>query len=167
MRPALTRAVAAMRAMLAAGDLDDRKVEMTIEQKAVPMMLTGMGMEQVDLDLQGMFEKILPKQTSRRELSVGEARRLLFEQECEAMINQEKVNAAAIDLAASLAGTDMLQMQTWHVMFLARGKAGPFRADGEAVRGATGKVGVRLTLHDEGNGNRMVTSASAVFEVRA
>ena len=77
------------------------------------------------------------------------------------------LETAAIDLAARLAGTDMLQMQTWHVMFLARGKAGPFRADGEAVRGTTGKVGVRLTLHDEGNDNRMVTSASAVFEVRA
>jgi ATP-dependent HslUV protease ATP-binding subunit HslU len=56
-----------MRAMLAAGDLDERKVELTIEQKAVPMMFTGMGMEQVDFDLQGVFEKILPKNTSRRE----------------------------------------------------------------------------------------------------
>ena len=33
----------------------------SIEQKAMPMMLTGMGMEQMDLDLQGMFEKIMPK----------------------------------------------------------------------------------------------------------
>jgi hypothetical protein len=49
-------------------------------------------------------------------------------------------------------------------MFLARAKAGPFRVDGEAVRGTAGKVGVRLTLHDEGNDNRTVTSASGVFE---
>jgi ATP-dependent HslUV protease ATP-binding subunit HslU len=91
-----------MRAMLAAGQLDDRKVELTIEQKAVPMMLTGMGMEQMDIDLQGMFEKILPKNTTRRELTVAEARRVLFEQECEALINQEKVNAAAIELAENL-----------------------------------------------------------------
>jgi hypothetical protein len=77
------------------------------------------------------------------------------------------LETAAIEEAARLAGTDLLQMQTWHVMFLARGKAGPFRVDGEAVRGAAGKVGVRLTLHDEGSDNRMVTSASAVFEVRA
>ena len=27
------------------------------------MMLTGMGMEQMDIDLQGMFEKIMPKHT--------------------------------------------------------------------------------------------------------
>jgi ATP-dependent HslUV protease ATP-binding subunit HslU len=91
-----------MRVMLAAGDLDSRKVELTLEQKAVPMMFTGMGMEQVDFDLQGMFEKILPKNTSRRELSVKDARRVLFEQEAEALINQDKVNAAAIDLAENL-----------------------------------------------------------------
>jgi ATP-dependent HslUV protease ATP-binding subunit HslU len=91
-----------MRAMLAAGDLDQRRVELTIEQKAVPMMFTGMGMEQVDFDLQGVFEKILPKNTSRREMSVADARRVLFEQECDALINQEKVNTAAIELAENL-----------------------------------------------------------------
>lgn len=91
-----------IRAKLAAGDMDDRKVELTIEQKAVPMMMTGIGLEQVDIDLQGMFEKIMPKNTSRRELTVAEARKVLFEQECDALINQEKVNAAAIDLAENL-----------------------------------------------------------------
>ena len=45
------------------------------------------------------------------------------------------LEAAAIDLAADLVGTDRLQVRTWHVMFLARGKTGPFRVDGEAVRG--------------------------------
>src|SRR5260370_27976679 len=48
------------------------------------------------------------------------------------------LETAAIDLAAHLAGTDLLQMQTWHVMFLARGKAGPFRVAGEAVQRAGG-----------------------------
>jgi hypothetical protein len=72
---------------------------------------------------------------------------------------------AGMDLAADLAGTDRLQVQTWHVMFMARGKVGPFRAEGEAIRGGAGKVGVRLRLYDEGNGNRAVTCASAVFDV--
>ena len=64
-----------------------------------------------------------------------------------------------------LVGTDRLQLQSWHVMFLARGKVGPFRVDGEVVHGVDQKVGVRLTMHDEGNEDRAVTSASAVFEV--
>ena len=75
------------------------------------------------------------------------------------------LETAAIRYAAELVGTDRLQMVAWHVMFLARGKIGPFRVDGEAVRGADGKVGVRLTLQDEGNHDRKVTAASAVFEV--
>ena len=75
------------------------------------------------------------------------------------------LEAAGMDLASEVAGTDLLQMQTWHVMFMARGKVGPFRVDGEAVRGAEPKVGVRLRLHDEGDGGRLVTCASAVFEV--
>lgn len=88
-----------MRARLAAGDLEDRRVEITMEQKSTPVMFTGIGMEQMDLDVQSMFEKILPKHSARREMTVGEARKVLFEQECDALINQEKVNAAAIELA--------------------------------------------------------------------
>ena len=91
-----------MRGMLRAGELNERKVEVSIEQKSAPMLLTGMGPEQMDFDLQGMFEKILPRSTSRREMSVAEATRVLFEQECEALINQDKVHAQAIELAENL-----------------------------------------------------------------
>lgn len=91
-----------MRTMLRAGELDDRKVELTVEHRAVPMMFTGGGLEHTDIDLQGMFEKIIPKQTHRRELSVTEARKVLFEQECDALINEDKVNAKAIELAENL-----------------------------------------------------------------
>ncbi|MBN2579086.1 MAG: ATP-dependent protease ATPase subunit HslU [Pirellulales bacterium] len=90
------------RAMLVAGELENRHVELTVEHKAVPMMFTGVGMEQMDFDLQGMFEKILPRSTSRREMTVAEARGVLFEQECEALINQEKVNGKAVELAENL-----------------------------------------------------------------
>jgi len=91
-----------MRAMLASGEMDQRRVEIQLEQKAVPMMFTGMGMEQMDVDLQGMFEKILPKSSARREMTVAEARNVLFEQECEALINREKVQTAAIELAENV-----------------------------------------------------------------
>jgi hypothetical protein len=74
------------------------------------------------------------------------------------------LEVAATDLAAELAGTDQLQVESWHVMFLARGKVGPFRVDGRASAGASGRVGVQMTLHDEGNGDRAITSGSAVFQ---
>jgi len=91
-----------MRTMLQAGELENRMVEVAIQQKATPMMFTGTGLEQMDFDLQGMFEKIMPKHTKRREVTVAEARKILFEQECEALINQEKVHAEAIELAANM-----------------------------------------------------------------
>jgi hypothetical protein len=75
------------------------------------------------------------------------------------------LETAAINAAADLVGTDMLQMRAWHVMFLARAKSGPFRTDGEACRGAGSTVGVRLSLFDEGNAGRMVTAASAAFQI--
>jgi ATP-dependent HslUV protease ATP-binding subunit HslU len=96
------RTRAKMRAMFVAGELDQRKVELTVEQKATPVMVGSLGMEQMDLDLQGMFEKILPRHTTRREMTVGEARRVLFEQECEALLDPEKINVAAIDLAEGM-----------------------------------------------------------------
>lgn len=93
-----------MRAMLLNGEMENRMVEITIEQKAHAMMIPGMGPggDMIDFDFQGMLEKILPKTVTRRQMTVAEARRVLFEQETESMINQEKVNAQAIELAENL-----------------------------------------------------------------
>jgi len=77
------------------------------------------------------------------------------------------LETAATEAAAGLAGTDALQVEDWHVMFVARGKAGPFRAVAEPHRGPAGRIGVRLSLHDEGNQDRVVTTASASFRVVA
>jgi ATP-dependent HslUV protease ATP-binding subunit HslU len=88
--------------LLAAGELDDRKVEIVVETRATPVMVGGVGMEHMDIDLQGMFEKILPKQTNRRELTVAQARKILFEQECDARLDTDKINSAAIALAENL-----------------------------------------------------------------
>lgn len=75
------------------------------------------------------------------------------------------LETAAIDLAADAVGTRRLQMVSWHVMFMSRGKVGPFRVEGSAHPGRSGKVGVRMLLHDEGNADKAVTSAAAIFEV--
>lgn len=91
-----------MLAMLLAGELDQRRIELTIESKATPMMIGGMGMENMDIDVQSMFEKILPKQSHSREVSVAEAREIYFEQECENLLDEESINAAAIELAENV-----------------------------------------------------------------
>jgi hypothetical protein len=75
------------------------------------------------------------------------------------------LETAAIDLAAERAGTRRLQVVSWHVMFMARGKVGPFRVEGSAYVGGTNKVGVRMLLHDEGNDDKAITSAAALLEI--
>ena len=90
-----------MRAMLLAGELETRTVELTVEQKSNPVVFSGMGLEQMDADIQGMFEKIMPKSSVSRELTVADARRVLFEQACESLLDEEKINSGAIELAAN------------------------------------------------------------------
>ena len=93
-----------MRAMLAGGELEEREVEIKIEQKAQAMMIPGMGpgSDNMDVDLQGMLDKILPKSVVRRKMAVRDARKVLFEQECEKLISEDKVNAKAIELAENV-----------------------------------------------------------------
>ncbi|MHB8971312.1 MAG: ATP-dependent protease ATPase subunit HslU [Pirellulaceae bacterium] len=91
-----------MRGMLAAGELDERTVELTVEQKATPVVFSGMATEHMDMDLQGMLEKIMPRQSTTRQMTVAQAREVLFEQECDALLEPEKINAEAIELAENL-----------------------------------------------------------------
>ncbi|MCH2362195.1 MAG: ATP-dependent protease ATPase subunit HslU [Pirellulales bacterium] len=91
-----------LRAMLVAGELEQRTVEITTEHRQAPMMIGGMGMEQMDMDLQGMFDKIIPKTSTRRTVPVSEAREILLEQECEALLDDESLQASAIELAENL-----------------------------------------------------------------
>jgi ATP-dependent HslUV protease ATP-binding subunit HslU len=88
-----------MRARLEAGDLEDRPVKLSVEQKAVPVQIfSNLGMEQMDVDFQNMFERIMPKQSQQRELPIREARRVLLEQEAEALIDRQVVTEKAIEL---------------------------------------------------------------------
>lgn len=73
------------------------------------------------------------------------------------------LETAAIDAAAAVAGTDRIQGVSSHVMFLARGKAGPFRVETEPMPGADGTVAVRVVMHDEGVDDRITTVGSYQF----
>jgi hypothetical protein len=73
------------------------------------------------------------------------------------------LETAAVDRAAEAAGTDRLQGVSSHVMFLARGKTGPFRVETEPMPGADGVVAVRAVMHDEGVDDRITTVGSYVF----
>jgi ATP-dependent HslUV protease ATP-binding subunit HslU len=93
------RTRAKMRARLEAGELEDRTVELTVEQKAAPAaVFAGLGMEQMEGDLQSMLERIMPRQAQQRQVTIREARRILLEQETEALIDRQVVNEKAVEL---------------------------------------------------------------------
>jgi ATP-dependent HslUV protease ATP-binding subunit HslU len=90
-----------MKARLEAGALEDREVEITLPGRSVaPVSIVGAGnLEQMEMDLQGMFEKIIPKPSQNRTMTVAEARPILLALETEALIDPEKVNQGAVTLA--------------------------------------------------------------------
>jgi ATP-dependent HslUV protease ATP-binding subunit HslU len=85
-------------AQLRDGKLEDRTVEITLHNKAVPVtMFSNMGLDQMDPQMSKMFESLIPEQTKRMRLSIAEARQVLLDQETESMIDQDKMTADAID----------------------------------------------------------------------
>lgn len=88
-----------MKLRLEAGELEERKVELSVEQRAVPVQIfSNLGAEQMDLDMQSMFEKIMPKQSQERQVTIKEARKILLEQETEALIDRQRVQEKAVEL---------------------------------------------------------------------
>jgi hypothetical protein len=77
------------------------------------------------------------------------------------------LETAAFDVVSEVAATTGVQAVSSHVMFLARGKVGPFRIDTEPVVGSGGVLAVRMILHDEGDKDRAVTAGSYQFRTAA
>jgi acyl-coenzyme A thioesterase PaaI-like protein len=77
------------------------------------------------------------------------------------------LETAAFDQAAEAQGaaSDRLEALSSHVMFLSRGKLGPFRADAEPVTAPDGMTVVRVVIHDEGDRDRAVTASSYQFRL--
>jgi ATP-dependent HslUV protease ATP-binding subunit HslU len=94
------RTLAKLRDKLISGELEEREVELTIEQRKAPVQVfSNMGMEQMDMDLQGMFENLIPKRSSERLVKVSEARDILLEEEFDGMMDANAINEEAIHLA--------------------------------------------------------------------
>ena len=86
------------RNQLKAGELEESEVEISLQRKAKigGILGAGPGME-IDSGMQGMLEKMMPKQTETKRLKVAQARSALFRQEADKLIDDEKVNQAAIE----------------------------------------------------------------------
>ena len=85
------------RRMLRAGELDEREIE--IELSAQPMgveIMAPPGMEEMQQQLQSMFQNLGGNRTRSRKLKVHEAAKLLVEDEAAKLINEEELKIKAV-----------------------------------------------------------------------
>jgi len=94
-----SRARERFRRLLREGKLEDRPVEITLEERTMPSVeiFTSTGVEQMGFDFQNLFERMMPTRQVRRTMTVREAREALAQQEAERMLDREKVRTTAIE----------------------------------------------------------------------
>ncbi len=88
------------RTMLRSGALEEKPVELTVPQRRMPVQVfSNMGLEQMDVDFQQMFEKLMPRQHKDRKITVREARVLLMEQEIDQLLDKDVIHDEGLRLA--------------------------------------------------------------------
>ncbi|MBR2693892.1 MAG: ATP-dependent protease ATPase subunit HslU [Thermoguttaceae bacterium] len=88
-----------VRRRLAAGEYEDAILPITAERKHHGMLMAGIGLDSIENDLQNIFEDMMPRRSVPQEVPVREARKMIYENELERLINREKVNEQAIAMA--------------------------------------------------------------------
>ena len=78
---------------------------------------------------------------------------------------QVVLERAAVELAAAQAGTEMLQIEDWTVMYTSAGRVGPFEASGTVIGpdSSPQRFAARVQLIDKGMDNRLVAVGVGVF----
>jgi ATP-dependent HslUV protease ATP-binding subunit HslU len=96
-----TRTREKLREKMLSGELDDRMVELETPQDRFPVVeiFSPMGMEELGINFQEMFSGIMPKQTKRRKVTIGEARKILYSEEVSKLVNMDDVIADALERA--------------------------------------------------------------------
>jgi ATP-dependent HslUV protease ATP-binding subunit HslU len=81
------------------GELEDRKIEINIKQSSAPgvgMIGAGMMDEVSMMNLQDMLSGMMPKKPKKRKVTVGEARKILLEEEAMKLIDMDEVKEEAL-----------------------------------------------------------------------
>ncbi|MDE0099067.1 MAG: ATP-dependent protease ATPase subunit HslU [Truepera sp.] len=85
-----------MRALLAAGKLDARQIEIEVNDERPQASMMIPGMEEVGLNLQDMLSNVMPKRRVQRKVSVAEARKALESEEASNLIDHDEVSREAV-----------------------------------------------------------------------
>ncbi|EMS35210.1 ATP-dependent hsl protease ATP-binding subunit HslU [Mariniradius saccharolyticus AK6] len=90
------------REKLKRGELDDRKIEISVKQSppvGIGMIGNGMMDDASIAGLQDMISGMMPKKTKKRKVSISEARKILMEEEASKLIDFDEVKEEALKLA--------------------------------------------------------------------
>ncbi len=87
-----------LREQLAAEGLEDRQIEITVEEKSASIpIFSNVGMDQMEPEMQNFLEKMMPSKSARRKVTVAQARQTLHHHELEKLIDREKMIETAIE----------------------------------------------------------------------
>ncbi len=92
-----------LRHQLREGELEDRLIELRVESKAPPMgmLATTIGPDQLGPEIQDLMERLMPSQPKDRKVTIREARKVIFNQECGKLIDRDKTTELAIQRTES------------------------------------------------------------------
>lgn len=95
--PSLSRTREKLREKLKRGELEERFIEIEVEESSVPMeIVTAGGMEGLGIDLREVFGGLFPPRKKRKRIKVKDAREVLFNQEVQKAIDMDEVVQEAI-----------------------------------------------------------------------
>jgi ATP-dependent HslUV protease ATP-binding subunit HslU len=89
-----------LRQQLRDGKLEDRDVEVEVQQQTFPLleyMQPPQGMEGADVNFTEMLQEMMPKRKKRRTVKVAEARRILIDEELKKLVDMDDVVNEALD----------------------------------------------------------------------
>ena len=87
---------AKMRALLEAGKLEDREVEIEVKDERPRAGVMMPGMEEMGVNLQDMLKGMMPNRRVKRKTSVREARKALQSEEADKLIDHDEVASEAV-----------------------------------------------------------------------
>ncbi|MEE9259848.1 MAG: ATP-dependent protease ATPase subunit HslU [Candidatus Scalindua sediminis] len=84
------------------GTLEDRVVEIKIQEKPVVMQGIIAGIEEIGVDFQNVIEKMIPTRSQVKKVPISEARKILKQEEAEKLVDKEKVIKEALYSAENM-----------------------------------------------------------------
>ncbi|MEW5825297.1 MAG: ATP-dependent protease ATPase subunit HslU [Candidatus Bipolaricaulota bacterium] len=93
-----------LRAKLEAGELEERYIEITVEEAVLPQIevFSQDGMDQMGIDMGDVLSGLLPPSRKKKKVRIRDARGILFEQVVDRLVNMDEVRQEGLRLAEEM-----------------------------------------------------------------